>query len=402
MTTERILFVDDDPMILSGFRRLLRRNAKEWSLEFATNAADAIERLEQFDATIIVSDMRMPGRDGASLLDEVQHKYPSIVRFVLSGEASSEAVMRATSVSHQFLAKPCAAEDLVDAIRRTSHIRSLVSSPELAEQITGLGGAPSLPETYNELRRELGDREPDLAHVSTLIGSDLAMSAEIMKLVNSSYFGAHREIQDVEHAVSYLGLGTLSELVLGYGTFSALEADPKQIAILKTVMSKARHAGRVAQVIADTEDFDHSVACYAWLIGMLGYLGEALVATQYPQQYAQVVKQRNTDMAQAHQAEQALVGSRFDLLGAYLMGLWSLPYVVVEAVAYRSVPGAAPLPASPAMALSHAAFCLTEFSTAGDGAQCSEDFADTDFLQSMGLADRWDAWREALDARAAA
>jgi DNA-binding NtrC family response regulator len=103
----RILFVDDEQDVLAALRSGLRRERDRWTMVFVTSAAQAIEELarEPFDA--LVSDLRMPGMDGADLLAHVKDSHPQVARIVLSGNAESETTKRARALAHEFLNKPC-------------------------------------------------------------------------------------------------------------------------------------------------------------------------------------------------------------------------------------------------------------------------------------------------------
>lgn len=83
-TKRRILFVDDEPNVLQGLKRMLRSQRHEWEMDFAGNGDEALARLKGMPFDIIVSDMRMPGIDGVQLLNMVKTLYPGMVRFILS------------------------------------------------------------------------------------------------------------------------------------------------------------------------------------------------------------------------------------------------------------------------------------------------------------------------------
>ena len=93
MTKRRILFVDDEAKVLDGLRNLLRRQRHEWDMLFALSGAAALEELAKAPVDVIVSDMRMPGMDGAELLTRVRTLYPQTARIVLSGHAERGAIL---------------------------------------------------------------------------------------------------------------------------------------------------------------------------------------------------------------------------------------------------------------------------------------------------------------------
>ena len=102
---KRILFVDDERRVLEGLEDLLVRYRHKWEMVFAVGGAEALEQLQQKPFDVIVTDMRMPGMDGATLLGLVNERYPGTVRIVLSGHFEMEAATRTVPVAHQFLHK---------------------------------------------------------------------------------------------------------------------------------------------------------------------------------------------------------------------------------------------------------------------------------------------------------
>src|ERR1700690_3600413 len=102
----RVLFVDDEPQILEGLRHRLHRQRKQWEMLFAESGKAALKILAHEPVDVIITDMRMPQMDGATLLTKVKELYPRVVRIVLSGHAELETALRAVPVAHQFLNKP--------------------------------------------------------------------------------------------------------------------------------------------------------------------------------------------------------------------------------------------------------------------------------------------------------
>ncbi|PTB85516.1 response regulator, partial [Pseudidiomarina aestuarii] len=98
-----IIFVDDDPHVLSGLRRRIVSKRPNWKLRFCTSGAEALVNLDQHSADVIVSDMRMPEMDGAELLRSVARKYPDTARILLSGYADEQAIQTGLAATHHFL-----------------------------------------------------------------------------------------------------------------------------------------------------------------------------------------------------------------------------------------------------------------------------------------------------------
>lgn len=112
----KVLFVDDEVEILEGLRRVFRREG--WDMVFATSGQGALDELRRQKFDVVVSDLRMPGMDGAALLGQIKVEFPRVLRIVLSGYADSELFERAWPISHLMLTKPCEHSALRHAISR--------------------------------------------------------------------------------------------------------------------------------------------------------------------------------------------------------------------------------------------------------------------------------------------
>jgi PAS domain S-box-containing protein len=196
---KRIIFVDDEPKILEGLRDLLRPLRREWSMRFADGPEAALVALEAEPADVVVTDMRMPVMDGAALLGRVRERWPDTVRIILSGHAEVETALRAAPVAHQFLAKPCARDTLVDAVERACNLRAILDGSAIRGVITETTSLPSVPAIYERLVRTLTDPETSVGEVAAVVEQDVAMCAKLLQLVNSSFFGIARLGDQLSH-----------------------------------------------------------------------------------------------------------------------------------------------------------------------------------------------------------
>lgn len=96
----RLLFVDDEPRVLQGLRQSLRGKRQLWEMVFAGGGATALEEIERGRFDAVISDMRMPGIDGAELLRRVTLSQPHAFRVMLSGQMDESAAVRAAATAH--------------------------------------------------------------------------------------------------------------------------------------------------------------------------------------------------------------------------------------------------------------------------------------------------------------
>ncbi|QXI05175.1 response regulator [Pseudomonas tensinigenes] len=114
-----VLLVDDEESILNSLRRLLR--GQPYDLLLATSGAQALEILAQQPVNLVVSDARMPGMDGASLLAHVRERYPATARIMLTGYADPAAIIKAINDGqiHRYISKPWNDEELQLILRQS-------------------------------------------------------------------------------------------------------------------------------------------------------------------------------------------------------------------------------------------------------------------------------------------
>jgi putative nucleotidyltransferase with HDIG domain len=336
---KRILFVDDEVNILEGLQRMLRPQRNEWEMSFAPGAQAALTMLESAPFDVVVSDMRMPGMDGAALLNIVRGKYPAALRFVLSGYTELQASFRAVPVAHQFLVKPCDPDQLRTAIQRATSLSEVLNSKLLASLVGSLQDLPSLPKTYGELRRALSDPEIAVEDVVKIVERDVAISAKILQLVNSAFFGITRDVTQIKTAVSYLGLNILQNLVLSAEVFRAFQPKkPIPGFSVEEFHLHSQYAARIAGKIPLKNEMQGGSVAAA----LLHDVGKLVIAERSPEHFVRALSGAREDRRPLYAIEEELIGISHADVGAYLLSLWGLPYPVVEAVAHHHHPERVP------------------------------------------------------------
>lgn len=387
MAKKSILFVDDEPQILSALRRMLRVRRDQWQTAFAGSGAEALTLLEQQHFDIIVSDMRMPEMDGAELLAKVRERYPQISRIVLSGHSDLELVMRSVGCAHQYLVKPCDMKQLSEVIERTSAVRDSLQDPQLARVIGGIATLPSLPETYHALTEELRSGNAQIKQLARLIAADPGICAKILQLVNSAFFGLPQRIGNPAQALSILGLDSVAALVLGIGIFEQLKASTIERFSPEALFQHSLQVATRARALAQQLGCAPSVQDDAFTAGLLHDIGRLILIQNMPEKYQSAVALSEQEQLDMVTAENRVLGGDHAQIGAYLLGLWSLPDEIVAAVLFHHQPSSAQETACSALTALHLANALDHD---------QEQLLEQHYLESLGLAPSLRQWCEGI------
>lgn len=388
---KRILFVDDDTSVLAGLRRMLRGMRHEWETVFTTSGAEALKLLADQAFDVVITDMRMPGMDGTQLLQDVMRRHADVIRIVLSGQADGQTVLRSIDAAHQFLSKPCDEETLKAAISRALLLRRWISEPTIKRLVTRVTSLPSLPSLYCDLVTELQRAEPSIQRVAEIISHDVGMTAKILQLVNSSYFGVRRHIATPGQAVLHLGIDVLRALVLSVNTF----AEYKHLAIpgfsIDLLFDHSLTVGAIAKEVAQKSADTAEQANDALVAGMLHDVGKLVLASNLEEQYRAALALAQSEAVALVDAENEIFGCSHAEVGAYLLALWGLSDSVVEAVAFHHQPARSAMPSFTVLTAVHVANALAH---ERDGGLFSQNTVDDAYLAAIGQPGNLEFWRE--------
>jgi HD-like signal output (HDOD) protein len=390
----RILFVDDDELILRSMERVLRRPALEsgWELCFATDGQAALDEMARSPVEVMLVDANMGKMSGATLLRKVQERDPTVVRILLSGHTGLEVLRTALPYAHQFLPKPCDGQLLRATLESACGLRALLAQPELRQLVGSSNELPSAPRTFIELSNALSNPATGARALSEIVERDIGISARVLQLVSSAFYGLPRAVTSVGGAVAYLGVEVIKAIVLSVEVsrmFPLTQSIPDFS--IDAVQQSGMRASQLAKRILGHEPGGDVLT----VAGLLQDTGQLVLASRAASRFGVALSTSSSRKQPLHEVETDLFGASHAEIGAYLLGLWGLPQRVVSAVAHHLEPQRAGCRVFDAAAALYVANLLV----ADPDVPALEEIPphtialDLTFLRSLGVAHQVEEWR---------
>jgi HD-like signal output (HDOD) protein len=252
---------------------------------------------------------------------------------------------------------------------------------------------PSIPALFAEITNAVESDTASLQAIGAIMAKDMGMTAKVLQLANSAYFGTRRSVSTVEQAVMFLGLDTIQTLVLSVHIFSQFPKESAASFPIDCMWMESMESGRVARAIARAEGRSPLEVEQAYTAGVLHNVGTLVLAANLPDRVSAVLAKASTDGMPEWEAERSEFGVSHAEVGAYLLGLWGLSDPIVEAVAYHHRPndcaggeGFRPLTAV------HVAQALYQEATQRPGHSSAR--IDAVYLDRLRMTDRLPLWRQ--------
>src|SRR5580704_12288951 len=375
---KRVLFVDDEHESLEALKGMLQRQGLPWEAAFATNGKSALDLLAEKPFDVIISDIRMPEMDGAALLKIACERFPGVVRIVVCSQEEMNGSLRAVRV----------------AVERATSLSDVLGNKMLANIVGSVKDLPVLPRTFMALREKLADPNASVKEVVKLVEQDISISAKILQLVNSAFFGLPHEISTMNTAVSYLGIDMLQNLVLSAEVFRVFENSAN---LPGFSFEELHEHSQLTAKIASHIPVPATVHSAAVVAGLLHDVGKLVLATRSPKHFARALEGAAEEKRPLFAVEQDLMGVSPAEVGAYLLGIWGLPCPVVEAVAHHHHPERVPQDTLDAVAVVHVANYLAHENPVRPPTQENSGAylkPDSEYLENLRLTDQISVWNE--------
>jgi HD-like signal output (HDOD) protein len=352
---------------------------------------------ERFD--LVVSDMRMPGMSGAELLNQVMRRYPATGRVILSGYAERDEIWRCVGATHQFLAKPCPLTAIEATLRRIRGLRERLRCEEIQKLVGEKRSLPSIPAVYFRVLEVLQRPDCPLDRIAEVVATDPSLTAKLLQLVNSAFFGYAREVSSAREAVMLLGVSTVRSLALTTQLFSPFKGLALPGWSGEELWRHSLRVARWARRMVMMEGRDEHLAEQAFTAGVLHDVGKLILADNFAEAYPELIARSAKEGRRLIELEQETFGATHAEVGAYLLDLWGLPAPLVEATALHHEPSrTSELSFSP-LTVVHVSNVL-EIAHRSSEPNMICDRLDALYLDQLSLGSRVEFWREQLTCEA--
>lgn len=167
-TEARLLIVDDEPNVISSLTRALR--GQTFQIHSATSGVAALDVLQREPIDLIISDSRMPGMDGPTLLGEIEHRWPDVMRILLTGYEDNAQTIKAINEGRifRYIAKPWDTDDLMRSIDQALAHQYLQRDRARLQQLTQQQNK-ALQEANGQLEARVALRTEELTRTAEML-----------------------------------------------------------------------------------------------------------------------------------------------------------------------------------------------------------------------------------------
>jgi putative nucleotidyltransferase with HDIG domain len=385
----RVLFVGGDESWLGEIQRDLGCLQSNWKTEHAADCGQAVEKWADGSFDTLILDGKIP--DGSKLFKALEKELAQSVCLVRcqTMDRSTSAQWKGTGAT--LIPEDTDAAALVSNIKRSACVQDWMGNEAIRKLVLQIRKLPAQPKLHTEVTNELKSENGSMDVVGKLISQEPVMSAKIMQVVNSAFFGLTREISDPGECVMVLGAERIKALILLAGVFSQYAGSKCPGFAPEPVWGHSIQVGAFARAIALAETKNARTAEAAFTAGLLHDIGKLILAGNLPEMYDTVQKLKVSKSITTREAEMEILGTSHAELGACLLATWGLPLPILEAIAWHHEPSRSDEKGFTLLAAVHAANVFAQETTTGETAR---DTVDKGYFLHAGLGDCHNRWRE--------
>lgn len=333
----RILFIHKDIKDLTEITSFVSR---EYAVFTTSSSAEALTIVANQNIHLVYCDMKQSTADGMPLLEKIRESYPDVIRIVLGDQENDEAIINALSrnIAKACLYKPWNSEKILKLIDQVFEAEKKLEEAKLLSSIINLTDLPTIKTSYQRIIH-LIDADGEIEEIVSAIESDPAISAKILRIANSAYYGIRTA--SIKQAFMYLGFKNIRDLVLSSSVFDMFNADDLPTRLFQPLWQQAFITGKIIHSLYKM--MGKKALSFITSAGVLMNIGIVFFLQSFTEKYMQLiqeVKQGQDDgrTPDLESMEMQMFGVTHSTAGGYLLNWWGMPFQIVEAALYHHTP----------------------------------------------------------------
>ncbi len=198
---------------------------------------------------------------------------------------------------------------------------------------------PELPSVAFELKKVVENPMSSAEHIAQVVSRSPSLTAVLLKIVNSSFYGLPSKISTVSHAVSLIGIQEISALALGISVLSIFKNLPKETIDMQSFLRHSLVCGLLSRVFAAHKNIPQTEQLF--VSGLLHDLGRLILYIYFPDESRNVLARSRNHNKLLYKEEKDYLGCDHAQLGVELMKQWKLPLILENNVLYHHRPSEA-------------------------------------------------------------
>ncbi|MFZ7121987.1 MAG: HDOD domain-containing protein [Eubacteriaceae bacterium] len=332
---KKILFVDDEKEILRALNRAFFD--KPYETIFAASGDEALDLLSKNTIDMVITDMRMPGMDGYSLLKTIKAKYPHILRVILSGYSEDLILIKSLkeNVAKLYMYKPWNNDELEKIITNLFETEYFLKKNNIFDTLNNFGNIPTIESSYLSLIKMIDDGE-DTNIIVKKIEKDQALTLNILRIANSAYYNL--KAISIFKAVTYLGVNNIRNIIQATAILESIIIDKKIIRYFEVLWDHSYKTTTILNLInrkyIKNKNFD-----IFFTAGLLHNIGIVIMLMLYKDKYCQFLRDNTRILGiETNELEIDMFGHTHNQYGGFMLKWWDIPFPIVEAALYYHTP----------------------------------------------------------------
>ncbi len=215
----------------------------------------------------------------------------------------------------------------------------MMTPEQIKEKIKSIIQLPALPAVAMEVVELVDNPKTSASKLGKVISSDQALTAKVLKIANSPFYGFPKKISTIDFAIIVLGFDALKEIVISISLVSSLQKKSDNYFDAKTFWDHSISTGVVARRLA--RDLGYRISGEVFVGGLLHDMGVSVLHRYFNSEFSRIIEiTRETDL-NILEAEESVMGVTHGEVGGWLAERWNLPEHLAEAIAFHHVPAKA-------------------------------------------------------------